>query len=331
MKPTPRYVGRFAGVFLLASSMAATAARAEEPPVPGNAPPPTSPAPAAAEDPKADPAPPGKKEETPAEGPTKEAKALLMELIARQGSGAFTGEKAIRRFQVVLDDVLVESKQGDRIQTERCTETFALPDRVRTEWRVDGKGTILAHTGRSGWSWREGAEPRRLDDPEGKDRKDLDDLDLHRRILRLARRVFFLPNLLEGAAPVERLPDQELKLKRGNGDEVGALCHVLRVGAHEGDPALVLFCRADNKDPWAVLLRPATREEPTWLLTFEMLDRDEKEKARVPADLRVPYFLELFEISPEAGAAPQRRVFATVGGLVVDGAKVSDDLFKFPE
>jgi hypothetical protein len=289
-------------------------------------------APLLAEDPP--PVAPAPKEEPPKpaetpRGPTAEAKEVLLRAIARQGSGGLLGEKAVTRFVVHLDPVLIVSDNGDKVQT-RSVEAFAHPDRVRAEWKVDGKVTVLAHSGRTGWTRRGDEDARRIEDPEGKDREDLAEIDLHRRVLRLTRDVFFLPHLLELEVVVQRLPDREMTFPRGNGDVVKARCHMLKVPARDTLPGMVLFIDATTLDPLAVKLDPMAEGQSTWLLTFSATDREKEELKLLPPNLRVPFFLELFEQPPAAGSEVQLRIQAEVKALEIDPTRIPDDFFKPP-
>ncbi len=315
-------------VLLLGCHMAAEAAAADGPPpapppvAPQEPPPPT---PDAAGKEPLPPAPP------PLPGPTAEARAVIERAARRQGTLDRRGESAVRRFQVAFSRVVVLSPKGDKVDTE-SVETFAQPDRVRSEWTLEGRRQILGHSGRIGWL-KSGEEPvKRFSDPEGADRENLRDVDLRRRMLGMTQRVFFLGNLLEPGPEVRLLPEETLALPRFNGEVEKRRCTVLRRAVHldAGEPALTLFLDATTLDPVAARLEPSGEGAPAFLVTFDPAEEGHFAKGKVPEGLRVPGFLEVFEIPADPAAKPAPRITATLASLVIDPAALPDSLFQPP-
>ena len=331
------------------SAAPAVPASAPEAPVP--APPPNgdgTPPPPPAGDPPARPPPAEEGPRDPAPAPKEapvppktspEARALLEEAAKRQGTAELVGAKAPDRFQASFAKVVVHSAKGDRAEIAGSVEAFALPApgsreaRLRSEWKAEGKRVVLGHNGRFGWM-KDGDEAvRRFVDRE-RDAADIEDLDHRRRMLRLALRVFFLANLADGPAPVLLLPDETRVLPVGHrGDSRKAACCVLERAAApaEGEPAIRIYLDAKTLDPLAILLLAPEAGEPAFLLTLDY-DADEIRRGKdYPPGVRVPDWIELFEIPAAEAAAPAIRVQAGLQGLAIDPARVPDSLFAVPK
>jgi hypothetical protein len=297
-----------------------------EEPVPPKDPPPKDPPPKT-------PLPPEEKPKT-----TPEARALLDLAAKRQGTAEMVGPKAPDRFRAFFATVILHSENEDRLEVTDTNEAFALPAgvreaRVRSEYVQERKRVVLGHDGRFGWM-KEGAAPARVFDNRERYAEDIRDLDQRRRMLRLSLRVFFLGGLADGRAPVTLLPDEEKDFPVGHkGKSKAVKCRVLERAADEaaGEPKLRIWLDAGTLDPVAVLLTPARPEEPSFLLTIAF-DSDEIRKGKkFPAGVRVPDWLELFEIPPANPPVPAIRVQASISGLDIDPAKVPDSLFEVPK
>jgi hypothetical protein len=314
-------------LFLASPSCAATA---EEPPAP---PPPPAP----------DPAPPT--EEAPAEAPvapegtSPEARALLERAAARQGSGGLVGAKAVTRFLARFDKVRILDPAKGKHQLDRSTQAFAAraapaaADRVRSEGTANGETTILGHNGRFGWVWTRKDGGRAFVDPE-KDRADIAEVGDRGRMLRLALRVFFLGGLAGDRVPVRLLPDEKAALPVGDeGRSRRVDCRVLERAADPdaGEGPVRILLDAGTLDPAAALFPASGEKEPGWLLVLDYGEDVRPDPARVPKDLRVPGWIEMFEVPADPAAKPILRIQASVDGLEIDPAKVPDTLFQMPK
>ncbi len=283
--------------------------------------------------PAAPPTPPPATETSP------EARALLEKAAARQGTADRVGEKAVKRFLAEFGRVKVH---GENASGESSSvEAFALPGPgstqalLRSEWTSGGKKQVLGHNGRFGWIWTEGAGIRRFTsaDPEH-DAQDRKDIDERRRMLRLALRVFFLGNLAADAVPVSLGPEEEKVFPRGSRGETWKVAcrRIDRVEATGvGEPPLRLYIDRETLDPVAAHLLADAEGAPSWLLTFAFEKKDERRKEDLPAGVRVPFWLELFEVPADPKAPPAIRIQAALTRLEIDPAKVPDSLFAVPK
>ena len=263
--------------------------------------------------------------------------ALIAKAAAAQGTSRFVGKEAVTRFVAVFDPVTLRLEGGSSGQTW-STEAFSLPPAGKTEsllrsaWTAEGKMTTVGHDGRSAWI-RVGKEPaRRFLDPEGKDAQDVRDVDQRRRMLRMALRVFFLGNLVEGPV-VREAPEQEIRLPVGSGGEPRTVkCRVLDRAADpaSGEPPIRIYLDAGSLLPVATLLFAESAERASTLLTFDYDAEDPRPKGDIPAGVKVPIWCELFELPVEPGKPPVLRIQAGVKKLVIDPAEVPDSLFEFP-
>jgi hypothetical protein len=295
-----------------------------------------------------DPAPAANPGETPA--PSKPAppalsraaaaaRELLLAAAKRQGTGDLVGEREVRRFQAEFDPVKVFGEHA--VQTS-SVETFALPvapsteARLRSEWLAGGKSNILGHNGRFGWNWIEGEGARRFTDPV-RGAEDMKDVDQRRSLLRLALRVFFLGNLATEGERVARREDAKITIPVGDrGDSKTHPCSRVDRAAGDGDPALRLCLSVEEKDGWqaldpvAAFLLPGKADDPTWLLTFGYDVKETRKPEDLPNGVRVPIWLELFEVPSAKEAARTLRMQAGVKRLEIDPAKIPDALFEVP-
>jgi len=287
------------------------------------------------------PAPPPAAERKPAEpkaalektGP--EALALIAVAAERQGSGPTSAAAAVTAFRITFSTVVVYTAKGDKYQASGSTETFAFPDRVRSEWAAEGKRTTTGHSGRVGWVKRDGEAVRVFSDPEGRDREDVRDLEQRRRMLRLVHRAFFLGNLAAGDAPVRLLPDGPFTPPSNDAAAAKPVpCHHLVRPATAEDPEVHLYLGMEEKDPVAAVIPPEVRADgsrtSSWVLTVAY-DEEEPKKAKLPEGLKVPFWLELFEVPPAAGARPVLRIQAGVESMVIDPAAIPDSVFRAPK
>jgi hypothetical protein len=297
--------------------------------------------PAAAGD---DPVPPAPAPEAPKAAPipvSEGVRELLAKAAARQGTADLVGEKAPTRFLARFLDVVVHGAKG-RYQIQGSREAFALPEpgksrsRLRSEASVDGTSHLLGHDGHLGWMWTEADGTRWFNDRD-RDVKDIEDLDHRLRMHRLALRVFFLGNLADGGAAVRLLPDEEKVLPVGHeGRTRTVACRVLERAAdpQAGEPAVRVWLEKETLDPAAVALLPAAEGEPTFLLTVAFDSEAVREKAGArktfPKGVRVPDWVEMFEVPGDPKEKPVLRLQAGLQGLTIDPAEIPDSLFKPP-
>lgn len=293
-------------------------------------PPPAATPPARPEETK--PAPPAAPSET-----SPEAKALLARAAARQGTADLVGEKSVVRFRAEFGTVVLHSEKGDKGQTS-SVEAFALPAagskeaRLRSEWSEQGKKRVLGHNGSFGWMWTEEEGLRRFTNRE-RDAEDIKDVDRRRRMLRLALRVFFLGNLATDIVPVALGPDEEKAFPvrdRGETFKVACIRFDRTAATGVGEPPLRLYLDAKSLDPVAAHLLAGSEGESSWLLTFAYDAKDTREAGAIPAGIRVPNWIELFEIPADPKAAPSLVLQAAVTRLEIDPAKIPDELFAAP-
>ena len=299
----------------------------------------------APQDPKPEPPKEEPKKEVPPPAPpppktSPEAKELLQKAAKRQGTDGLVGGLAPTRFQAVFATVLVYGESGTKAE---FTESFALPApggkeaRMRSSVVADGKWIILGHNGRFGWMWtrdmKAGEEQvKRFTDRE-KDAEDIKDIDSRRRMLRLALRVFLLGEMAEAPLPVRLLPDEERSIPVGR-EGKGRLvkCRVLERAAdpESGEPALRIFLDAATLDPVAIALLAPKKEDPSFLLTLDFDEEPIRAKKGYPKGMRVPDWLELFEVPVDPKEPPALRIQAGFKGFDIDPAKVPDSLFEAP-
>ncbi|NUN52394.1 MAG: hypothetical protein HUU06_06370, partial [Planctomycetaceae bacterium] len=281
--------------------------------------------------------PPAKEDPPKPPATAPEALALILEAAGRQGTGKFTGEKAVTRFFAVFDPVVLHSPKGDRVQS-RSTEAFSLPPAggtlplIQSRWIQDGKEILLGRDSRSGWI-RAGTEPaRRFLDPEGRDRQEVADLEDRTRMLRMALRVFFLGNL--GGGPVVTLREPEaMSLPVGLGGEPRKVrCRVLDREADPGagEPAMRIYLAEDALLPVAAVLYSGDRGASSFLLTFDYDAEETRKPEDLPQGVKVPNWCELFELPAKPGEKPALRIQAGVQRLEIHPLKVPDSLFAFP-
>jgi hypothetical protein len=286
-------------------------------------------------------APPPKAEEIPKPPPARtspEAAAVLARAAARQGTAAHVGPKAPTRFQAFFPVVEIRGDDGGGSLSD-VTESFALPPagskegaRFRSAYRAEGERQILGHNGRFGWRWTETEGTHAFTDPDA-DAADIREVEDRRRFLRLALRIFFLGNLVEHGPAVVLGADETRAFPTGKEGKSTppVACRVLERAAapDEGEPALRIYLDAKTLDPVAVALLPAKPEDPTWLLTLSVTPG--LTDLKVPEGVRVPDWLELFEVPAAKDGKPAVRVRAGLQTLTVDPAAVPDDLFKAPK
>ena len=73
-----------------------------------------------------------------------------------------------------------------------------------------------------------------------------------------------------------------------------------------------------------------TADAPGWLLVLQYDPRMKRKDGAVPAGMRVPDWIELFEVPPGEDAKPVLRVQASVDGLEIGAERVLDALFEVP-
>jgi hypothetical protein len=285
-------------------------------------------------------APPAKAEDPPKPPPARtspEAAAVLAQAAARQGTSAHVGAKAPTRFQAFFPIVEIRGDDGGGSLSD-VTESFALPPagskegaRFRSEYRAEGEKQILGHNGRFGWRWTEKEGSHAFVDAKA-DAADIREVEDRRRFLRLALRIFFLGNLAGDGPAVILAPDETRSFPTGKEGKSTppVACRVLERAAvpEEEEPALRIYLDAKTLDPVAVALLPAKPEDPTWLLALSMTP--DLTDLRVPEGVRVPDWLELFEVPAAKDGKPAVRVRAGLQTLTIDPAAVPDDLFRIP-
>jgi len=330
-------------------------AKEEPKPVPKEEPKPEEPKPAPPKEepkpdpPKEEPKPEPKKEEAPPAPPppppktSPEAKDLLVKAARRQGTDGLVGGLAPTRFQAAFATVLVYSEGGDKHEFIDSTESFALPApggkeaRMRSSVVAGGVWTVLGHNGRFGWMWTRDMKTseeqvKRFTDRE-KDAEDIKDVDSRRVMDRLGLRVFFLGAMAEAPIPVALLPDEERAIPVGREGKARAVkCRVLEraADAASGEPALRIYLEEKTLDPVAIALLPPKEGEASFLLTLDFDEEAIRAKKGYPKGLRVPDWLELFEIPADPKEGPALRIQAGFKSFEIDPAKVPDALFEAP-
>jgi hypothetical protein len=264
------------------------------------------------------------------EAADREARDLLRKAAKRQGSEALVGEKGVRRFRVRLDPIEVHTSKGDRYQTA-STESFAEPSKVRSDATVEGRRTVLGHSGRQAWIWRDKGGAEALTDPEGRHEGDARDIEQRRRFLRIVRGTFFLGALAgEPGAPLLRHPERKYAVPDAQGEPRAATVIPVERAGSSTEPGLVLLLDAKTLDLVAAELLPVPGSAaPRHLLTFQYAE-GAPDPARVPKGLRLPDWMELFELPAEAGAKPRVLVRAGLKSLEIDAAKIPDEEFRMP-
>ena len=266
-----------------------------------------------------------------------EALRLIQDAARRQGTQDLVGDRAIRRFRQEFRTIVVYPAKGGKWQTS-AVEAFALPAegskecRLRSEYDRDGQAVALGHSGRAGWIWTKREGVRRLTDE--RDEQSARELDDRRRMHRLALRVFFLGNLRADTVPRRLLPDEDLVLPRGqDGKHPAVRCRVLEraASAADGEPPMRLYLDAKTLDPVAALLLPWDPKGPSYLLTLDYEKDDPRKPPAVPAGVRIPFWIELFEVPPGPAAKPAILYQASLDALEIDPAKVPDSLFAVPK
>jgi len=279
---------------------------------------------------------------SPAPAPEAPASAAILDEAARrQGTADLSGERAVRRFLVRFrEPMFLDPERGDN-QLDRALLAFATPraagerDRVRCETEAVGETTILGHTGRVAWLWTAKDGAKRFTDPD-RDRADLAAVEDRRRLLRLGLGVFFVGNLRADAARVKVLPDEEeATFPTRAGKPIVADCRVLERAADpdSGEPALRLYLRREGLDPVAASFPPEREGAPGWLMVLQYdaaMERGRKPGA-VPVGIRVPNWIELFEVPAAKSGKPVLRVQAGVDGLEIGEERVPDALFDPPK
>ena len=326
------------------------AKKEDSPPPPKEEPPPPKveepPAPAKAEEP----APAPKKEDPPPPPPktAPEVQAFLMKAAKRQGTDGLVGGLAPTRFIAKFATVLVHSPSGSKGEFRDDVECFALPvpgakeARMRSEVVADGKRIVLGHNGRFGWMHTVNQstgkeEVRRFTDIKGadaRDAEDLRDIDHRRRMLRMALRGFFLGAMAESPLVVTRLPDDERSLPEGTeGNARSVKVHVLERAADPaaGEPAMRLLFERDTLELVAVILLPPKEGEPSFLLTLAFDEEKIRAKKVFPKGVRVPDWVEMFEIPADPKEKPSIRIQAGFQVFEIDAAKVLDSWFSPPQ
>jgi len=274
----------------------------------------------------------------PAPDPPTEARALLEKAARRQGTAERVGEKAVTRFLARFEEIHILDPEKGNFQLDRSMQAYAVPapggryERVRSEGSADGELSILGHDGRVGWI-RTKQGVREFRDPV-KDAPDRRDLENRARMLRLALRVFFLGNLASDRVPVRLLPDEEAVLPVGReGKTRKVACRVLERAEDRttGEPPLVVRLQASTLDPVSAWLPGAGKEDPGWLLVLDYGEDLKRKAGTVPEGMRVPAWIEMFEVPAGEDAKPVLRIQASVDGLEIDPEKVPDSLFAPPK
>jgi hypothetical protein len=272
-----------------------------------------------------------------------EARELLQKAAKKQGTDGLVGGLAPTRYRASFATVLLHSESGNKAEFTGSNESFALPvpgakeARMRSEATADGKRIVLGHNGRFGWMWTKDLstqeeQVRRFTDRE-KDAEDIKDVDSRRRMLRLALRVFFLGEMGDAAIPVTLAADRTAEIPVGReGKPKQVKCRVLERAADpkEGEPALRIYLDFDSLDPVAILLQAPKEGEPSFLLTLDFSEEKVRAKMKFPEGVRVPDWLEMFEIPADPKAPPALRIQAALAALEIDPAKVPDSLFEAP-
>ncbi|MHC4923133.1 MAG: hypothetical protein ACYTG4_03530 [Planctomycetota bacterium] len=273
---------------------------------------------------------------------SKDARDLLSRAAARQGSVGFTGEDAVTRYRVTFGTVTVHSEKKDSIEVTGSSEAYAGPryegkpttDRIRAEYKVDGKSTVIGHSGRVAWTVTGDGKTLRFTDAD-KNRKDIDEIKQRRRLLRMVRRVFFLGSLLSDDVEARAHSESEIDVPRFQSRKVSTKKVKVRsvdLKVPGGIP-LRLHLSTATMDPVAIELLPRKAGDGHYLLTMEWYPSDPRAKMKgaLPKGLRVPNWLELFEMPRKEGEEHLVRMQADVAKLELNPAELDDAYFLPPK
>lgn len=264
---------------------------AADPPVAD--PPAQGPAPTQQEPPAPEPEP----AEEPLPRPKSDPAALeILEAAAKRQNADGLAHEGVSAFHVVFGRAQFE-RDGNLVTADPrgLVVDWAAPDRIRTRMVIDGNVTERGARRNSfgadaPWAF-DGKEVTAL--TRAKHPQDFDQIDRDRRMVRALIDVVFLRRMLEDESVWKREPSSDL-VEGGQVRAVGIRrippAPVGEVTEVEGARlAMVLLIDAASHDVRALLILPATNEEPAFQYEFEYSDGFPKVSGAGDAEVRFPF------------------------------------------